>query len=128
MHAITASYNGDSAYAPTLSPTVNVTVQDFVLSVTSPLDIVIDHGGTATYTLSMAPIGGSGLAAPVSFAVTGAPDNSIIHFAPGTVASGSGTTQVVLTVQTPNYPMGPWSAANTKQLQTAQGFFWDFVE
>ncbi len=106
-HTITALYNGDSVFTPIASQTVTVVVQDFTLTINNPA-LVIPHGGTAVYSLTLTSVGGAGMAANINFSNTGTPDHSAITYSPALVATGSGTTNVTLTIATPNYPVGPW--------------------
>jgi hypothetical protein len=110
-HSITAQYGGNAGFTAAASPAVSETVQDFSLSITAPAQI-IPHGGTATYSLTVSPIGGATMPSAISFTVVGAPDNSEITFSPQTISSGSGETTVTLTIHTPDYPVGPWNQSS----------------
>jgi len=112
-HPITADYSGGIGFLPTASPSVSEIVEDFSLTMLSG-DQIIPHGGTAVYKFTVSPIGGATMPAAISFKVSGEPDTSTITFAPATASAGSGDTTVTLTIQTPNYPVGPWSESMTK--------------
>jgi hypothetical protein len=106
-HNITAVYSGDSNFGSATSAVLVVVVQDFSLTITNP-QVTIQHGGTAVYSLVVSSVGGVGMASAIGFAVAGEPDSSGVVFSPATIATGSGTTNVLLTIRTPDYPVGPW--------------------
>ncbi len=110
-HPITALYSGDNNFAANSSPVQNVLVQDFTLTTSHP-NVVIFHGGTATYNLQVGPVGGPGTAASVKFAVSGVPSDSLVTFTPEAIPAGSAVTPVTLVIATPNYPVGPFNSAS----------------
>ena len=112
-HAIGASYGGNAYWAPTVSAPVSVVVEDFSLTLANP-SVTIDHGGTGTFLLNISATSGASLAGPVSLTVTGAPDGSAVKLSQPSIASGSGSTPVTLTIQTPNYPTGPWQVGSLR--------------
>jgi hypothetical protein len=108
LHPITAVYTGPNFPSQT-SPVLLELVEDFSLTITNP-DVVIPHGGTAVYNLVVMTVGGTVTASTIDFGIAGSPDHSPVTFAPATVATGSGTTNITLTIKTPDYPVGPWSS------------------
>lgn len=88
----------------TSSP-VPETVQDFSLNFSassgSTVSQTVVPGGTANYTLVVSPSGGSTFPAAVSFTASGFPAGAIASFAPQVISAGSGTTNVILSIQTP---------------------------
>ena len=108
-HIITAVYGGDSNFATATSPAVVVLVQDFSLMITNP-DVTIQHGGAAVYHFVVQSVGGAGLASTITLSTGGEPQYSTYVFSPAIIGSGSGTTNGTLTVQTPNFPSGPFYA------------------
>jgi Bacterial Ig-like domain (group 3) len=104
-HAITAVYNGDSNFAGVSSSALSELVQDFSLSITggtaTGTSQTVSAGGTATYKIDVAPVGGSTFPSTVSFAVTGLPTGATATFSPQTIAAGGGETTVTLTIQVP---------------------------
>jgi uncharacterized repeat protein (TIGR03803 family) len=108
LHSITAVYTGPNL-PPLTSAVFLELVEDFSLTITNP-DVVIPHGGTGVFNLVVTTVGGTQIASTVGFGIAGSPDHSPVTFSPGTVAVGSGTTGVTLTIQTPDYPVGPWSS------------------
>jgi hypothetical protein len=108
LHNITAVYNGPSL-PPQTSAVLPELVEDFSLTITNP-DVVIPHGGTGVFHLVVTTVGGPQTASTINFGIAGSPDHSPVTFSPASVAVGSGTTNVTLTIQTPDYPVGPWSS------------------
>jgi hypothetical protein len=108
QHTITAIYSGDAVYLPATSAPLLVLVEDFSLTISNP-NVTISHGGTAVYNLTVTTVGGTYMASTIQFAVAGNPDHSPFAFNPPLVATGSGTTNFTLTIQTPDYPVGPWA-------------------
>ena len=105
-HSITASYNSGSG--DVVSTPAVVMVEDFSVSFNQPT-LTIAHGGTATYSLVVSPIGGSVFPAGINFAVSGEPDTSSVTLNPQTAIAGNGSTTFTLTMKTPDYPVGPFS-------------------
>jgi hypothetical protein len=97
---------------------LSVLVEDFSLTISNP-NVMINHGGTAVYNLTVTPVGGASMAAAIQFAVTGNPDHSPLSFNPAQVNTGSGTTNFTLTIQTPDYPVGPWAQVSGPKLTLA---------
>jgi hypothetical protein len=110
LHTITAVYSGDAIFAPITSAPLNVLVEDFSLTISNP-NVTIPHGGTVVYNLTVTTVGGTYMAANIQFAIAGNPDHSPVTFSPPLVATGSGTTNLTLTIQTPDYPVGPFTQA-----------------
>jgi hypothetical protein len=110
-HIITAVYSGDAVFATVTSAPLSVLVEDFRLTIANP-DLTIPHGGTAVYNLTVTTVGGAYMASTIQFSLTGYPDHSPVTFNPPQVVTGSGTTHFTLTIQTPDYPVGPWNGAS----------------
>jgi hypothetical protein len=113
LHHIYAVYPGDTLFSPATSNTVDVLVEDFSLVIHNP-DVTISHGGTAVYNLTVTTVGGTGMASAIGFTLGGGPpDHSPATFNPGSVPTGSGTTDFTLTIATPDYPVGPFAQARS---------------
>ena len=54
-------------------------------------------------------------ASPITFTVTGNPDHSPLTFSPPQVATASGTTIIAMTIQTPDYPVGPFASLSRRR-------------
>ncbi len=102
-HSITASYAGDTNFAPVTSSALTQTIEDFTFAPPSggSTSATILKGGTATYTLAVTPPSGGTSASAITFAVTGVPTGATATFSPASVAAGSGPTNVTLTVSVP---------------------------
>ena len=117
-HNITVIYSGDATFASTTSAPFSELVEDFSLTVNNA-DLTIFHGGTAVYSITLAPVGGTIMAGTIQLAITGNPDHSPLTFNPTQIAVGAGTTNVTLTIQTPDYPVGPWAQISGQKLTLA---------
>jgi hypothetical protein len=100
--SITAAYSGDANYAPATSSAISETVQDFTLtfangngSMTAP------GGGQAVYSLVVTPVDGTSLPAAVTLSASNLPLGMTASFTPATVASGSSTSTVTMTITLP---------------------------
>jgi len=72
--------------------------QDFTLATTSPASLTVEPGSTATYTLSLAGLGGFNQ--NVGFACTAATASASCTVSPNPVSVGSAPTYVTVTVTT----------------------------
>jgi len=111
-HSITATYSGDINFPMGTSSAATVVVMDFSVNMGSAQ--TISHGGEATYSLTLAPVGGAMMPSAISFTVTGAPYTSAITFSPQQLPAGSGQATVTLSIQTPDYPVGPWNVSRSQ--------------
>lgn len=59
-------------------------------------------GGTASYSLTIAPSGSATFLSAVTFAVTGLPSGATATFTPSTLTAGAGSTKVTLAIQMPS--------------------------
>ncbi len=89
----------DATGEPAHSWTIALTVQDFAFSAVTPPTQTVGAGQTATYDLSVMPVG-SAFANPVTLSCAGAPANSTCSFAPNPVTPGSAPAAVVMTIAT----------------------------
>ncbi len=117
--SITASQAGNTSFAAATSVTQSFTVTglDFTMQVFGASTLSVSSGSSATYTLAVAPSGGS-YPGTVSFAVTGLPTGAAATVSPTTLSSTSGAQTVSVTVSTvstvaSNSSKGvpPWSLA-----------------
>jgi DNA-binding beta-propeller fold protein YncE len=88
-----------------------ITTSFTVASSTSPFTLTsgagtgsatVSPGGAATFGLMLTPGAGTTLLDAITFTTTGLPTGAIATFSPATVAAGSGSTSVTLTIQTSN--------------------------
>ncbi|HEY1993194.1 MAG TPA: Ig-like domain repeat protein [Edaphobacter sp.] len=99
-HQIVAVYSGDSTFAPSTSAPVPNLVEDFTNTNSGPASQNIFPGATTTYNFTLAPVGATTFLNDLTVAVDGLPPGSTYTFTPSTIKAGSGSTQVVLNVQT----------------------------
>jgi Bacterial Ig-like domain (group 3)/FG-GAP-like repeat len=99
-HNITATYNGGADFSSSASAALSQVVQgqDFSLTPSSPTATVMS-GQTATYTVSVSPLGGFNQS--VTLSCSGAPTSSICSLSSSSVALGGSTsTSVKVSVTT----------------------------
>jgi hypothetical protein len=103
QHILTAVYAGVNPYQPATSAPLTENVGDFALTLasTSSDSATLILGGTTTFNLNVAPVGTSTLAGPVALNVTNLPAGGSGSFAPPSVATGSGSTPVAMTITAP---------------------------
>jgi len=99
-HQIVAVYSGDSTFAPSTSAPVPNIVEDFTNTNSGQASQNIFPGATTTYNFTLAPVGATTFLNDLTVAVDGLPPGSTYTFTPSTIKAGSGSTQVVLNVQT----------------------------
>jgi polygalacturonase/sugar lactone lactonase YvrE len=102
-HSITAVYIGDPNFVTLSSTALTETVDDFSLSIPSGNvnSQTVVPGGTAVFTLTMSPAGGTTFPAAVTLSLGGLPAGATYTFSPASLPAGSGTTSVTLTIQIP---------------------------
>jgi hypothetical protein len=103
--SITAVYSGDSNFGVVTSSAASVLVEDFTIAPPSgsSSSATAPPGGQASYLLMVAPQGGSTFPQAINLTVTGLPAGATTAFSPGsTIAAGSGSTNVSLTVTLPS--------------------------
>jgi len=84
---------------PTETLTVTAQTGDFTWTDTGNASATVTAGESAGYTFSAAPASGT-FSAAVSFTCSGLPALTYCSFSPASIAAGSGTTSVALTVRT----------------------------
>ena len=99
-HQIVAVYSGDSTFAPSTSAPAPNTVEDFTNTNTGAASQPMFPGAATSYTFTLAPVSATTFLNDVTVAVDGLPPGSTYTFTPSTIKAGSGSTQVVLNVQT----------------------------
>lgn len=105
-HSLTASYSGDHNFEPSRSSTMLFLVNtppsgpvDFTLAASSATTQTVNAGSSANFSF-VVNVQGS-LPGPVTFSASGLPDFAKASFNPGSVAPGSPSTTVTMTVATP---------------------------
>jgi len=100
QHQIVAVYSGDSTFAPSTSAPIPNMVEDFTNTNSGPATQNVFPGATTTYNFTLAPVGATTFINDVTVAIDGLPPGSTYTFSPSTIKAGSGSTQIVLNVQT----------------------------
>ena len=88
-----SSGTGSATY--TIIPAFNI-----ALRAGSSINVSVQPGGVAKYDLVLNPIGSSTFIASITLTATGLPPNATATFSPNTVASGTGASDVSLSIQT----------------------------
>ena len=99
-HSITAVYSGDTNFLSETSSAVNTDVQDFSIASSGSGTVTTAAGGQATFPLTITPVGGATMPAPIALTVSGLPAGATASFSPDSISAGSGTTDVTLKVST----------------------------
>jgi hypothetical protein len=99
--SITAAYSGDADYSPATSSAITETVQDFTLTFGGASTVTTPGGGQAVFTLVITPVNGATLPAAVTMSASNLPLGMTASFSPATVASGSSTSTVTMTIKLP---------------------------
>src|SRR5207302_1317877 len=97
---IVAVYSGDSTFAPSTSAPVPNIVEDFTNTNSGQASQNVFPGATTTYNFTLTPVGATTFLNELTVAVDGLPPGSTYTFTPSTIKAGSGSTQIVLNVQT----------------------------
>ncbi|MGB9072185.1 MAG: Ig-like domain repeat protein [Terriglobales bacterium] len=100
-HSITAAYLGDSNFVAVTSSPVTETVEDFTVTVPTgdPTSATVSPGGTATYTVNVAPSNAQTFLSAITLSLSGAPAGSTATFTPSSLGAGAGGQDVALKVQ-----------------------------
>jgi Bacterial Ig-like domain (group 3)/FG-GAP-like repeat len=99
-HQVIAVYSGDSTFAPSTSAPAPNTVEDFTNTNTGAASQTVFPGATTSYTFTLTPVSATTFLSDVTIDVDGLPKGSTYTFTPSTIKAGSGSTQVVLNIQT----------------------------
>jgi sugar lactone lactonase YvrE len=101
---VTAVYSGDANFATSTSTSVCETVEDYSinLALTSASSVIVNPAQPAAFSFLVSPVGGSTLAANVTFSATGLPANSTYSFSPTTLATGAPASTVLFTITPPS--------------------------
>lgn len=100
-HSLSAVYSGDGNFN-IASATYAETVEDFTLTTgASGGSQTVAPGGTADYSLPMAPSTGTTFPAAITFSTSGVPTGFTATFNPASLPAGSAATNVALMIQVP---------------------------
>lgn len=103
--SITAVYSGDANFVTGISSAVADTIEDFSLTISggsgSITSATVMPGQTATFNFVISPLApATTLPAAIDLAVSGLPPGATYTITPQSLAAGSGSTAVTLTVTT----------------------------
>lgn len=117
-HAITAIYSGDSNFSAGTSAVFTESIFDFTIGVDSgsSTSATVSRGGTATYTLAIAPPNGQTTPLDIKFSVAGLPPGATAVFSPAMLPKNSPATNVTLSVSVPAS-----AASQSSQSQSRRG-------
>jgi hypothetical protein len=106
-HTITAVYGGDGNFVSATSSALTEVIDDFNLAISvtggasTITSVTVLPGGTAVFTFVVSPINAATFPTAVTLSASGLPLGATATFSPATLAAGSGTTTVTLTIQIP---------------------------
>jgi hypothetical protein len=103
-HSLTAVYGGDTNFMSVSSGVLTQVVQDFSLAIAASGGITSATalpGSTVVYTFTLSPVGSATFPETITLSATGLPTGATATFAPPTLAAGSGSTTVTMTVVLP---------------------------
>ena len=104
-HTITAVYSGDTNFLTITSGALTQGVQDFNLVIsassgtTGATSVTALPGGVAVFTFTLSPVGTTTFPTTVTLSASGLPAGATYTFSPATLAAGTGSTTVTLTIQ-----------------------------
>jgi hypothetical protein len=105
-HSIMAIYSGDANFTGVTSAALAQTVEDFILSFSTPPAgtpvLPVYPGGTATFVLQVEPSSGLNFPSAVTFTLSGLPAGATATFTPKSLPAGSAGTNVNLVIQLAN--------------------------
>ncbi len=102
----------DGTLTRTTSPEILTVGTDVTWTDTGSAKVTVLAGQSATYSFSAASLGGSDFTSAVSFGCANLPALTLCKFNPATIATGSGTTAVALTITTSGPNLGTQSRQN----------------
>lgn len=101
-HMLTALYSGDATFAPAIGSSTLQVAADFTID-PSGTSVTAQAGNAAILSYTLSPSNGAvTFPSAVTFAVQGLPPGATYSFSPTSVAAGSASTSVTLTVQLPD--------------------------
>lgn len=113
VRTVTATYSGDTNFAgSSTTSSVSVSVGDFTISAT-PSSETISSGHQATYSITVAPLGG-GLTGSVNLSCSGGPPNTTCSISPSVDSlQGGSTTSTVTLMASKNVTHGTYTLTFT---------------
>jgi hypothetical protein len=100
VHVISASYGGDATFLPSSSNQITEQIDELMISRVGNNNTTILPGTTVVYTLQVTPQVATKFLYAVSFSASGLPAGANASFSPPTLAAGSATAKITMTVTT----------------------------
>ena len=100
QHNITASYSGDVIFEASSSGSLPLTISDLQIARVGKNNTTILPGTTVVYTLQVAPVVAGNFLYNVTFSTSGLPAGAAATFSPATLAAGTNTATITMTVTT----------------------------
>jgi FG-GAP-like repeat/Bacterial Ig-like domain (group 3) len=102
VHVISASYGGDATFLPSSSNQITEQIDELMISRVGNNNTTILPGTTVVYTLQVTPQVATKFLYTVHFSTSGLPAGASASFSPPTLAAGSATAKITMTVTTAN--------------------------
>jgi hypothetical protein len=99
-HVISASYAGDATFLPSSSNQITEQIDDLLINRVGNNNTTIMPGTTVSYTLQVTPAVATKFLYTVGFSASGLPAGASASFSPPTLAAGSTTAKITMTVTT----------------------------
>ena len=91
------SVSGGGSATANGNDSTTIMAPDFTISLSAPIPATVIAGSPATYTVTVAPVSGSGFIGNVGLAAQGLPAGATASFSSATVSGGSGTSTMTVT-------------------------------
>jgi Bacterial Ig-like domain (group 3)/FG-GAP-like repeat len=121
VHVISASYGGDATFLPSSSNQITEQIDELMISRVGNNNTNILPGTTVTYTLQVTPQVATKFLYSVSFTASGLPAGASASFSPPTLAAGSATAKITMTVTTATTSFNAPPASPFQRLPLALG-------
>jgi hypothetical protein len=121
VHVISASYAGDATFLPSNSNQITEQIDELMISRVGNNNTTILPGTTVVYTLQVTPQVATKFLYSVSFTASGLPAGASASFSPPTLAAGSTTAKITMTVTTATTSLNAPPASPFERLPLALG-------
>jgi hypothetical protein len=121
VHVISASYAGDATFLPSNSNQLTEQIDELMISRVGNNNTTILPGTTVLYTLQVTPEVATKFLYTVSFSASGLPAGASASFSPPTLAAGSATAKMTMTVATATTSSNAPPASPFERLPLALG-------
>jgi hypothetical protein len=121
VHVISASYAGDATFLASNSNQITEQIDELMISRVGNNNTTILPGTTVVYTLQVTPQVATKFLYTVSFSAGGLPAGASASFSPPTLAAGSTTAKITMTVTTATTSLNAPPASPFERLPLALG-------